>query len=64
MIFKLLLIKTKSSLKSSYGQWVYWTYFEYSMLPGKPTSSVSVWNSYATLREHTFGASMEEEDGR
>jgi hypothetical protein len=41
-----------------------WTYFEYSMLIGKPTFSVSVWNSDATLHEHTSGASMDEEDRR
>jgi len=34
------------------------------MLLDKSTFSVSVWNSYATLREHTFGASMEEEEDR
>jgi hypothetical protein len=36
-----------------------WIYFEYSLLLGK-----SVWNSYATLHEHTSGASMNEEDKR
>ena len=36
-----------------------WIYSEYSLLFGK-----SVWNSYATLHEHTYGASMDEEDRR
>jgi len=44
-----------SECKASVG----WIYFEYSLLFGK-----SVWNSYATLHEHTYGASMDEEDRR
>jgi hypothetical protein len=41
---------------------IVWTYSEYSLLLGKPTFSVSVWNSYAALHGHTSGASMDEED--
>jgi hypothetical protein len=37
-----------------------WTYFVYSLLLGKPTFSVSVWNSYAALHGHRSGALVDE----